>query len=69
MTSTDTSASAMSRGRPILGAVSGLLFGLFIALDLILLGTLSLSSYVVVVFPILGLIGGLALGRWSPIGR
>jgi hypothetical protein len=59
----------MSRGRPILGAVSGLFFGLFIALDLILLGTLALSSYVVVVFPILGLFVGLALGRWSPIRR
>lgn len=66
---TGTPTAERSRGRPVLGAISGLLFGLFIALDLILLGLIPLASILLLILPILGLIGGIALGRWSPIGR
>ena len=69
MTTTGTPTSGRSSGRPILGAVSGLFFGLFVALDLILLGTVPLASILLVILPILGLVGGIALGRWAPIGR
>ncbi len=57
------------QGRPVLGAIAGLLFGFFLALDLVLVGTIALSSFLLVALPILGLVGGGALGRWSPIGR
>lgn len=69
MTATRTSTDRGGRGRPVLGAVSGLLFGLFVALDLILLGMVPLSSFVVIILPVLGLVGGIALGRWAPLGR
>lgn len=57
------------RGRPVLGAISGLFLGLFVALDLLLLGVVGLGSIVLVVLPILGLVGGGALGWWAPLGR
>ena len=66
---TPSTAQPRRQGRPVLGAIAGLLFGLFLAFDLILLGTIPLNSFLLVVLPILGLIVGLALGRWSPIGR
>ncbi len=69
MTTTSATAQPRQQGRPVLGAISGLLFGFFLALDLMMLGTISLSSLLVVALPILGLVGGAALGRWSPIGR
>lgn len=69
MTTTSTTTRSGPRGRPVLGAIAGLLFGFFVALDLVLLGTIPLSSLLLVVLPILGLVGGTALGRWSPIGR
>ena len=69
MTAAGTSSRGQSRGRPVLGGVSGLMFGFFMALNLVLLGVVPLSSPLVIVFPIVGLIGGIALGRWAPIGR
>ena len=66
---TPSTTQSRRRGRPVLGAVAGLLFGLFLALDLVLIGTIALSSVALVALPILGCIGGGVLGRWSPIGR
>jgi len=68
MTATSTT-QPRKQGRPVLGGISGLLFGCFLALDLVMLGTISLSSFLLVGLPVLGLVGGIALGRWSPIGR
>lgn len=59
--------SAWSRGRPILGLVSGLLFGIFLALDLMLAGVVPFDSVMVYVIPLVGLAAGLGLGWWAPV--
>ena len=55
--------------RPILGAISGLIFGLGLALLLLGLGVLPLESIAVTILPPAGLVLGLLLGLWSPAGR
>lgn len=57
------------RGRPVLGAFSGFFFGLFVGLDLLLLGVIPLDSVVLTAAPVVGLVLGIALARWAPIGR
>ncbi len=52
----------MHIGRIIATAVMGLLFLLFVAVDLVLFGLIPLNSAVVTVLPVLGLIGGGVLG-------
>lgn len=59
--------SAWSRGRPILGLISGFLFGIFLALDLLLAGVVPFDSVMLYVIPAAGLVGGLALGWWAPV--
>lgn len=51
----------MKVGRIIGTAVLGFLFLLFVALDLVLFGVLPLSSAVVTVLPIVGLLAGAGL--------
>lgn len=53
----------------LLGAVAGLLFGVFVSLDLFLFGVLALDHVVVGILPIVGLVGGVVLGAVSPLGR
>ncbi len=55
-------------GRPVLGFISGLFFGLFLALLLQQLGILPLSTLSVVGFPIIGIVLGLGLAAWAPFG-
>lgn len=55
-------------GRLGVGALLGLLFFLFVALTLVLLGVLPLASPVVTVLLGLGLVLGGAWGRWAPLG-
>jgi hypothetical protein len=50
------------RRRPVLGAISGLFFGLFLAVDLLFLGVIPLDNILVTVLPIAFLVVGLALG-------
>lgn len=57
------------RGRPITGAISGLLFGVFLDLFLLVLGALALDSMLLVVLPLLFLVAGVALGVVAPFGR
>jgi hypothetical protein len=57
------------RGRPVLGAIAGLLFGVFVGLDLWLFGVVPSDSVVLTVLPFLGLVLGLVLGLTGPIGR
>lgn len=57
------------RGRPVLGAISGLLFGLFGALTLQQFGIYPLTTMAVVGFPLMGMALGLGLAAWAPIGR
>jgi multisubunit Na+/H+ antiporter MnhB subunit len=53
------------RGRPILGFFGGLLFGVAVALALLVFGVLALDSIVLVVIPIVGLV----VGFTAPFGR
>lgn len=55
----------MNVGRVVGGALLGMLFLLFVALDLVLFGVLPLNSVMVTVFPVVGLVVGGALGYVS----
>lgn len=55
------------KGRPFLGAVSGLFFGLFLAVALFLWGIRPLEPLTVYGLPIVFLIIGIAGAAWAPI--
>ena len=57
------------RGHPIRGAIAGLVFGLFLSLDLLIFGVVALDAAVLAVLPLLGLLAGLALGLKAPLHR
>ena len=57
------------RGRPVLAAISGFFAGLFLALDFVFFGAIRLDNITVTVLPILGLVVGILLALWAPIGR
>ncbi len=57
------------KGHPVRGAISGFFSGVFIALDLMLLGSIQTDSILVTILPIAGLLVGLLLGLWAPLGR
>jgi hypothetical protein len=56
------------RGRPVRGAIAGIFFGLFVGLDLFVLGLVPLDSPFLSILVVLGLLGGLALGLTAPFG-
>jgi hypothetical protein len=55
------------RGRPLMGASMGLLFGLFLGFDLALGGVVPLESPVLVALPVAGLVGGALIGFLAPL--
>ena len=57
------------RGRPLLAAICGFLTGLFVALDLLFFGVVQLDNILLTVLPIVGLVAGIGLALWAPIGR
>jgi hypothetical protein len=57
------------RGRPALAALSGFFTGLFVALDLVFFGALRLDNLAVTILPVVGLIAGIVLAMWAPLGR
>lgn len=57
----------MRHGRPILGAIFGLIFGLALAINLLFLGTFGLESAMVWVLPIAFLVIGGVLGYVAPL--
>ncbi len=57
------------RGRPVLGFFAGLLFGVFLAVTLVLAGVLPLNSVLVSALPVLGIVYGLLMAGWAPFGR
>ena len=57
------------KGKPILGAISGLLFGVFVALDLQQFGIRPLDNLSVIGLPIIGLVLGLAIAAIAPFGN
>ncbi len=54
-------------GRPVLGAIFGLLFGIFLTVDLLLLGVFSVESAMVLALPPVCLIAGVLLGVTAPL--
>ena len=57
------------KGRPILGVITGFLFGLFLGITLFLYGVLPLSSDLLWILPLLGILLGLIMAAWAPFGK
>ncbi len=57
------------KGRPVLGVISGLLFGLFLALILQQFGIMPLNTLSVIGLPIVGIVLGLLMAAWAPFGN
>jgi len=57
------------KGRPILGAVSGFFFGLFLGITLFLVGVIPLHSDLLIALPIIGIVLGLVMAWWAPFGK
>ena len=57
------------RGRPALGVICGFLFGLFLAVTLVLVGVLALNSVVVTALPVVGIAYGLLMAKLAPFGK
>ena len=57
------------RGHPVVGAIFGFLFFLFIATDLLFFGVIALDSALLTILPLLGIVIGLLWAYWAPIGR
>jgi hypothetical protein len=57
------------KGRPILGIISGFMFGLFLGPTLFLWGVIPLHSDFIWILPILGIVLGLVMAWWAPFGR
>ena len=57
------------RGRPILGAFSGLLFGFFGGLALVFAKVITSGNVMVLALPLVFLVVGLVLGLTGPLGR
>ena len=58
-----------AHGHPVWGGINGLFLGLFVALDLLFFGVVRLDSVVITILPIVGIVVGVALGYWAPLGR
>ena len=54
---------------PVVGAISGLLLGLFVVVDLMLGAVTYPTTAVLFALPIAGLVIGIILGIWAPIAR
>ena len=57
------------KGRPILGVITGVLFGLFLGVTLFLYGVIPLSSDMLWILPLLGILLGLVMAAWAPFGK
>jgi hypothetical protein len=57
------------RGRPVLGAISGLVFGGFLTIDLQIMNVWKLSTGSEIALPLIGLVIGLALGLTGVVPR
>jgi hypothetical protein len=57
------------RGRPVLGAISGLILGVFLTIDLQIMNVWKLSIASEIVLPLVGLAIGLGLGLTGVVAR
>ena len=55
------------RGRPVWGAVFGLVFGIALTVDLLFFGTFGLESVMLWILPIVFLVIGAVLGYIAPL--
>lgn len=55
-------------GHPLMGLVTGFLFGLLGAASLFVFGGIALDSMMFLVLPLLGIVLGVAMGVWAPFG-
>lgn len=55
--------------RPILGAISGLFLGVFIAIELQQFGVRPLDNLSVIGLPLIGLLFGVLIGTTTPLAR
>ena len=56
------------KGKPVLGIISGLFFGLFLAILLQQFGIRPLDNLSVIGLPILGIVLGLVMAAVAPFG-
>ena len=56
------------KGRPILGIISGFLFGLFGGITLFLYGVIPLASSLLWILPLVGIVLGMFMAAWAPFG-
>jgi hypothetical protein len=57
------------RGRPVLGAISGLFLGIFVSVDLMMFNVMPFDTFSVAGLPLIGLILGIVIGMFAPFGR
>lgn len=57
------------KGRPILGVISGFLFGFLLGVSLFLWGVSPLHSDLLWILPLFGIVLGLVMAWWAPFGR
>ena len=57
------------KGRPILGVITGFMFGLFLGITLFLYGVIPLNSDLLWILPLLGILLGLIMAAWAPFGK
>lgn len=62
-----TTPSGGGGGHPVMGAIFGLLLGVFLGMDLLLAGAFRVDSVMLYLLPLLGLLAGVGLGLWAPI--
>ena len=55
------------KGRPVMGAIFGFLFFLFIALDLLFFGVIALDSALLTILPLVGIVLGLVWAMLGPL--
>ena len=56
------------KGHPILGTISGFLFGLFLGVTLFMYGAIPLHSPLIWILPLVGIVLGLVMAAWAPFG-
>jgi hypothetical protein len=56
-------------GHPIVGAIVGFFFFLFVGIDLMLFGVIDTYSNLITILPIVGIVVGFLWGWWSPFRR
>lgn len=57
------------RGRPVLGAIAGFFFGIFLSFDLVMFDVMALDSNVLAALPVAGVAAGVVMGRKAPLRR